>query len=200
FKRLLFWVALCLCSSIYAQDQHSGYKSSKIVPSRDTISIDSVSLNPDFFRILNPDGIAVDPSLYDIDFAKAQLIFRDTTAFANVTLVIQYLKLPEHLTREYSIYDRSRIVSNDISEGRLFQIDNPQRKRFVPFDGLNTSGSITRGVTIGNNQNAVVNSALDLQITGKISYKVSLRASIQDTNIPLRSEEHTSELQSRENL
>ena len=39
---------------------------------------------------------------------------------------------------------------------------------------------------MGNNQNTVVNSNLDLQITGKISDKVSLRASIQDSNIPLQ--------------
>jgi hypothetical protein len=51
---------------------------------------------------------------------------------------------------------------------------------------LNTSGSITRGVTVGNNQNTTVSSNLDLQITGKISDKVSLRASIQDSNIPLQ--------------
>ena len=31
-----------------------------------------------------------------------------------------------------------------------------------------------------------MNSNLDLQITGKISDKVSLRASIQDSNIPLQ--------------
>jgi len=59
-------------------------------------------------------------------------------------------------------------------------------KPFKPFDGLNTSGSITRGITVGNNQNSTVNSNLDLQITGKISNKVSLRASIQDSNIPLQ--------------
>src|SRR5690606_37247341 len=33
-------------------------------------------------------------------------------------------------------------------------------------------------------QNAVVKSNLDLQITGKLSDRVSLRASIQDSNIP----------------
>src|SRR5690606_8966208 len=36
------------------------------------------------------------------------------------------------------------------------------------------------------NQNAVTNSSLDLQITGKLSDKVSIRASIQDSNIPVQ--------------
>ncbi|WP_319800031.1 hypothetical protein [Flavobacterium sp. N1718] len=66
------------------------------------------------------------------------------------------------------------------------QVPGTGIRKFVPFDGLSTSGSITRGVTVGNNQNAVVNSSLDLQITGRLSDKVSLRASIQDTNIPLQ--------------
>jgi len=51
---------------------------------------------------------------------------------------------------------------------------------------LTTSGSISRGITIGNNQNSVLNSELDLQISGKLSDKVTLRASIQDANIPLQ--------------
>ena len=71
---------------------------------------------------------------------------------------------------------------------------NRSVKKFVPFDGLNTSGSITRGVTIGNNQNASVTSNLDLQITGKISDKVSLRASIQDSNIPLQDNGYSQKL------
>jgi hypothetical protein len=51
-----------------------------------------------------------------------------------------------------------------------------------PFDGLNTSEHYPR-VTIGNNQNTVLNSNLDLQITGKLSEKL---APLQDSNIPLQ--------------
>lgn len=63
-------------------------------------------------------------------------------------------------------------------------MDNPTAKKIQPFDGLNTSGSISRGITVGNNQNSVLNSNLDIQINGKLSEKVSLRASLQDSNIP----------------
>ena len=68
----------------------------------------------------------------------------------------------------------------------MYSITKSAIPKLAPFEGLNTTGSITRGITIGNNQNAVLNSALDLQITGKISEKVSLRASIQDSNVPLQ--------------
>ncbi len=59
-------------------------------------------------------------------------------------------------------------------------------KKFTPFEGLETSGSLSRGFVIGNNQNSSVASELDLQITGKISEKISLRASLQDSNVPLQ--------------
>ncbi len=65
---------------------------------------------------------------------------------------------------------------------------------------MNTSGSITRGVTVGNNQNTVLNSNLDLQITGKISDKVSLRASLQDNNIPLQNGGYSQKLDQFDNI
>src|SRR5690606_21091897 len=83
---------------------------------------------------------------------------------------VTYMRYPDFLTKTYSLYDENRLVSNEA--GRLYTVDRNPLKKFVPFEGLNTSGSITRGVTVGNNQNAVVNSNLDLQITGKLSDKV----------------------------
>ncbi|MFM7894375.1 MAG: hypothetical protein ACKO8L_00170, partial [Flavobacterium sp.] len=100
------------------------------------------------------------------------------------SLVVRYSKFPDFLTKTYSIYDDDKVVSNEA--GKLVVFKKEKNTQFKPFDGLNTSGSITRGITVGNNQSTVVNSNLDLQITGKISEKVSLRASIQDSNIPLQ--------------
>ena len=150
--------------------------------SRDTIKIDSISINSSFFKLLDKNGVAIDTSFYTVNFQKANLIFNEKATVFDDSITIRYLKFPEFLTKEYTIYDKSRVLEN----GNLYQVSRDPIKKFVPFDGLNTSGSITRGITVGNNQNAVVNSSLDLQITGKISDKVSLRASIQDSNIPLQ--------------
>jgi hypothetical protein len=184
-KRWFLWIFLCSISGVLAQEIDTPYKSKKIVASRDTIQIDSVSINASFFKLLDAKEQIIDSTKYKVNFQKGTLVFKPDFETTD-TLTIRYLKFPEFLTREYTIYDKSRVVTNNDGLTNLYKISQDGTKKFIPFDGLTTSGSISRGVTIGNNQNASVNSNLDLQITGKLSSKVSLRASIQDTNIPLQ--------------
>lgn len=177
---------LFLLSSLWtnAQEERTLYFSKKVAVSSDTIRIDSVSINKAFFKLQDPSGQDIDTSYYKIDYKKAQLVFKENYKNQD-SLVVKYLKFPEFLTKEYSIYDKRRVVENGSVYGSLYK-STQSLNTFTPFEGLNTSGSITRGVSIGNNQNTSTNSNLDLQITGKLSDKVSLRASIQDSNIPLQ--------------
>ncbi len=182
-QKLLFWLLLLWVSALRGQQADTLYQTRKFAASRDTIRIDSASINPSFFRLLDKSGQALDTALYHIDFPKAALVLRQNDPMASDTMTVEYLRFPDFLTKTYRIYDQRRVVESGKS---LYRVSEDPARRFTPFEGLDTSGSITRGVTIGNNQNAVVNSNLDLQITGKISDKVSLRASIQDSNIPLQ--------------
>jgi len=182
-KNSFLWLLLFCFTGMFAQEIETQYKNKKIAFSKDTIAIDIVSINKSFFKILDKQGIEIDSSYYKVDFQNSKLIFKNNYVSQD-SLTIRYLKFPEFLTKTYSIYDEKRVVPNQ--NGNLYSFKNEDVKTFKPFDGLNTSGSITRGITVGNNQNSTVNSNLDLQITGKISDKVSLRASIQDSNIPLQ--------------
>lgn len=184
FKKGFLLVFLCCVSALYGQEITTPYKTRKIAPVQDTIRIDSVSINKVFFKLQDNIGHDVDTSYYKVDFRNSILIFRNGYRGAD-TLTLRYLMYPDYLTRKYSIYDDSRVVSNEAGNN-LYKVDRNPLNTFKPFDGLTTSGSITRGVTVGNNQNTVVNSNLDLQISGKLSETVSLRASIQDSNIPLQ--------------
>lgn len=182
FITCLFIFFLGFCAS--AQNQNSNYRTKKVAVNP-TIAIDSVSINPHYFSVKTKNNTLIDSSFYDIDFSKALLTLKKPVETDSI--IINYLKFPGFLTKTYQQLDDKLVVENTDNLQKLYQLSQPNdTKAFIPFDGLTTSGSISRGVTVGNNQNSVLNSELDLQISGKLSEKVSLRASIQDANIPLQ--------------
>ncbi|MEO6348928.1 MAG: hypothetical protein ABIO60_13575, partial [Aquaticitalea sp.] len=177
---IIFLMGFCAV----AQETISNYRIKKIAL-RDTILVDTVSINSSRFILKTKNNVVIDSSLYTIDFAKALLTFKKP--IETDSIIIDYLRYPDFITRKYFQLDDKIIVDNTENMQRLYKLSQSTlAKNFTPFDGLTTSGSISRGVTIGNNQNSVLNSELDLQISGKLSDKVSLRASIQDANIPLQ--------------
>lgn len=179
----LICLMLSLCA--FAQEDTTSNYRKKMMAVRDSIQIDTVSINSSLFFLRRKNNTVIDTSFYKIDFAKASLVFKKPLDVDSVE--VSYLRYPDFLTRKYAQLDENIIVQNTDNIQRLYKLNQSNIKRnFTPFDGLVTSGSISRGVTIGNNQNSVLNSELDLQITGKLSDKVSLRASIQDANIPLQ--------------
>ncbi|MGF1555645.1 hypothetical protein [Paucihalobacter sp.] len=183
--RFVLGLLLIMCSwHALAQDQTSNYKTAKYAV-KDSIKIDSVSINPSKFILKTKTNVELDSTYYTVDFAKALLRLKKPIETDSV--IVEYLKYPDFFTRKYALLSKDLIVNNPSDLNRLYQIKQSNNNRtFTPFEGLNTSGSISRGVTIGNNQNSVLNSELDLQISGKLSDRVTLRASIQDANIPLQ--------------
>src|SRR5690554_1760529 len=180
----LIFLSMLFGFSALAQTPESNYRT-KTVAVKDSVAIDSVSINSNFLTLKKKDGSFVDDSFYSVDYKKAIITF--IKPIDADSLIVNYLKYPEYLTRTYKQIDDGIIVENTNNLAKLYKLSQPNEKQnFTPFDGLSTSGSISRGVVIGNNQNSVLNSELDLQITGKLSDKVSLRASIQDANVPLQ--------------
>jgi hypothetical protein len=199
-KKILLLFAMLYFSGLKAQEDYSLYKTKKILASRDTIYFENESIHSSYFKIFDTNNKVIDTSFYKINFGQGTLILKENFTQSSDSISISYLKFPSFLTKEYKIYDSSRLLSNDASSENLYKIENRVLKTSIPFDGLETSGSITRGVTIGSNQNSVLNSNLDLQISGKLSEKVSLRASLQDSNIPLQDGGYSQKLDQFDNI
>ena len=187
---VLFLISLTHTS--WSQEAMSLYRT-KILAVKDTVQIDTVSLNPSKFSISNLKNERIPSSKYTIDFQNALLTFK--TPITVDSIRVNYLKYPVFITKMYQELDERIIVNSTGNLRNLYRLSQPNSDRVVlPFDGLVSSGSISRGVTIGNNQNAVLNSELDLQISGKLNDKVTLRASIQDSNIPLQENGYSQQL------
>ena len=169
---------------MHAQKKSKEFRSKKITIQKDTIRVDSVSINPSKFKIITSEGKTVNAKEYQIDFSKAQLII-NAKEYSEIT--IEYYRYPEFVTKTYSPFDKKNIVPNTNNTGKLYSLTtNKDKEKTKVFDGLNTQGFISRGITVGNNQNAVTSAALDLNISGKLSDKVGIRANIFDTNLPLQ--------------
>ncbi len=181
----LFLFLSCFFLVARSQEVPGNYRSKKVIAA-DSVLIDSVSINPSYFKIQKKNGVLLDSTYYHIDFKTGILTLKKRDFPIGDTLFIEYLRFPDYLTKTYQGLDPNLIVKEGAKVKRKYALKEERHQEVAFFDGLNTSGSLSRGVTVGNNQNAVVNSQLDLQISGKLSEKVTLTASIKDANIPLQ--------------
>ena len=167
-----------------AQTGSSEFRSKKFTLAKDTIQIDSVSINSQLFKVLSEGNIRIPETEYQIDFIKAQLII-NSSKYQFIT--VEYFRFPEFVTKTYQGLDDKIIVPNTSNTNKLYSLTtNRNQEKTVFFNDLETKGNITRGLTIGNSQNSVVNSSLDLTINGNLTKDVTIKANIFDTNIPLQ--------------
>ncbi|MFK5957593.1 MAG: hypothetical protein QM495_01855 [Lutibacter sp.] len=194
-KGLLLLLVLLISVSIHAQIQSENAHLKSFLIKNDTLKIDTISISPFNFKVFSNKNIEIDTSKYSVDFSKALLFFKKENLTKFSKIKIQYTSYPTFLTKNYFKFDKKLIVPKATNQTQLYSLTSNEKKLpFKPFNGLNTVGHITRGVTIGNNQNSVVNSTLDLQIAGKLSDKVTLKASIVDTNLPIQENGNTYKL------
>lgn len=127
------------------------------------------------------------------DFATGAVQVSGGAALDSVRLT--YRVLPLNLTRP--VYRRSRKELDSLSFRDLFFTETfaPPREEIFRTPGLQKSGNLARGISFGNAQNVFVNSALNLQLEGKLADKLNLTASITDQNIPFQPEGNTQQLQ-----
>ena len=192
-KRLLLYSALLVgLFSMQGQSDRNHLKTYRVV--NDSVRIDTVSISPFRFKVFSENDMVVEPHWYEVDFGQALLVFRPNAPTPN-KVHIQYRSYPAFMTRTYQVFDPKRIVPylhNDTQGYRLTAQKRPINT--VPFKGLQTEGSILRNFGVGNQQNGVLAASMDLNISGKLSEKVRVKAAIVDTNLPIQENGNTYQL------
>ncbi len=190
---ILFILALTIPQKSVAQDV-TNIRQQDLTINSDTTFIDSLSLVPNSEIIFLEDS-PLDNNSYQINYTKSLFIVKDRELNGK-TISLTYRVFPMSFEKPYEhkkIADVEAIKKT--SKNPFLYEYTAENEDIFYLNGLNKSGSISRGVVFGNNQDLAVNSSLNLQLSGKISDNISILASISDDNIPIQAEGNTQQLQ-----
>ncbi len=185
------------CMASASAQSNSNLRTLRISAQTDTIVLDTLSIIPGSVLIATAQGNIISDSVYVINYATATLTWQPTMqAYIEDSLTVVYRVMPLLFSKKFQRKDEATTLAGN---KLLYDPSNNQNKNSVsdPFGlgGIEKSGSISRGITVGNNQDVIVNSSLNLQLSGKISDEIEILAAISDENIPIQPDGNTQQLQ-----
>jgi hypothetical protein len=197
--RLIILLLAFITLPSLAQEKLSRMK--KLATVSDTLLLDTLSLQPGSIDVF-AGAVKLDPADYRLLYKRnALLVSRKQLSAKGIpadTLTIFYKVFPLDFSRE--VYHKDiRQLQKDLSLAQnpftiRYNTSQPAGNFLAP-DGLNKNGSISRGISFGNNQDVVVNSNLNLQVSGKLTKDIELTLAATDNNIPIQPEGNSQQLQ-----
>lgn len=180
---LLTVILLCCVASVRAQET-GAWRVGHVTADSLTIRIDTLSIVPQTFHIQN-----LKATQYRLDPLTATLYILDSNLLGQ-RLFFQYEVYPTDLSKPVA-HKSTQLVEPRRAEHQILEYPSTSIRDVLNDNELYTNGAISRGVSVGNNQDLVLNSSLNLQISGKLSEDVEIMASISDKNIPMQPEGNT---------
>ncbi|WP_372644190.1 hypothetical protein [Ancylomarina sp.] len=194
-RRILFFCfSLLLCTASYAQ-KSSNIRIRQIDISKDSILLDSLLILPATIKLWVTNEL-LDSTYYRLNLAKGIFIpkekLKSKGSQAKITYRVFNYKIGQVLYKHHP----NEINQPDIIRNKRYSLAQNYRNQKDEFSSqLNKQGSYTRGLSLGNNQNVVSNSNLNLQLSGKLSENVNILAAITDDNIPIQPDGNTQQIQ-----
>jgi hypothetical protein len=186
-------VMLCFLFPSHSEAQSLVLFHTENIHSSDSIyELEHVPVIPNNFYLFYKNGPAVEKSDYSLNFFKGHLYLAPVLRGKN--LVCKYRVYPVDIsgTRSHSFQEKTGTKDTlqsqtGQSNGIYFNPDDLRKKK-SDEKKLKTNGNIARGVNVGNNQNPVLNSNLNLQIEGELRDNLYIRASLTDNNLPIQAD------------
>ncbi len=184
------WLCTLLFFPILAEAQSGPEACRWIVPSVGEQLLDSLSVYPPSINLAGSDSL---PGIH-YNLSTGKISFSEGAWPDSVKLC--YRQLPYALHQTYQNRTLAAYDSNAHYEYPVRKVPETYlREELFATDSLQKSGSLTRGISFGNRQNVFVQSSLNLQLDGKLTDKIKVRASISDQDVPYQPEGNTQSLQ-----
>ncbi len=162
----------------------------------DTLQLSQKYLAPFSERLLLPNGSLIPHQTYQLDYLAGTLVLTDSS-FNGQIAYTSYRFFPRFLEETFS-FRTFRIEIDTVTGEELVFVDDydygPEQPFFIPSN-VRRSGSISRGISVGNNQSLSVTSGLRLQLEGDLGDDLKLQAAITDENIPIQPDGTTQQIQ-----
>ncbi|RAU83521.1 hypothetical protein [Pontibacter arcticus] len=203
--RKLYFIVLFFVLSLplLAQQSINNRRCLWLRATSDAVLLDSMTVSPESITITHPKKEAFK---YTYNASRNEFRFTSLPAPDSVALdtlgnlaslpdsvLVCFRVLPLNLAKPAFKRDVAKLELSAFND-KFYQEDVGTREEIFKTPGLNKTGSISRGISFGNTQNVFVNSALNLQLDGKLTDDISITAAITDQNIPFQPEGNTQQL------
>lgn len=193
-RKTLFFILFLLGCFVAKSQSLNNIRSKEIDLISDTLKLDSLLIVPGSEILRDGNNSIIPDTLYNIEYSKSLLIFHKDINDIKQTLEVTYRVFPSDFSK--SAYSRKK--ENAVIAGPVMtkaSTISTYNNNFFNDNQLDKRGSIARGITVGNNQDAVINSNLNLQVSGKISNEMRIMAAISDENIPIQPDGNSQQIQ-----
>lgn len=189
-KTLLILSFLYFSSWCFNQETNQRFK--KLKPSSNYQQLDTFTIYPNSVTVFQK-GLILEKDSYSISYSTGEIKF--LTEIQD-SIEIEFRVLPMNLGKKYFSRDTSMIYAEYKGDREKFLIQTTDTYSDIFGNtGIKKNGSISRGVSFGNNQDLSINSTLNLELSGEIAPNLKILASVSDDNLPIQPQGNTNKLQ-----